>query len=110
MKRPILLLLTLAGLYYAGANRMLSQSAPLPVQNRFAGPTSSQPLALDANGTLLAVANPDNNTVTFFDVEADHNRRLREVQVGKEPWGVALNPQGNRAYVANTVSGTVSVL
>ena len=78
--------------------------------NRFVGPTSSQPLALSANGTLLLVANPDNNTVTLFDVTRDRNRRLGEVPVGREPNGVAVNPQGTRGYVANTVSGTVTVL
>ncbi|MBL8230671.1 MAG: beta-propeller fold lactonase family protein [Bryobacterales bacterium] len=97
-------------LYLIAQIGLMSQQGPPTPSNRFAGPTSSQTLALDANGTLLAVANPDNNTVTFFDVASDRNRRLREVQVGKEPWGVALNPQGTRAYVANTVSGTVSVL
>jgi YVTN family beta-propeller protein len=97
-------------LYLIAQIGLLSQQGPPATLSRFAGPTSSQTLALDANGTLLVVANPDNNTVTFFDVSGDANRRLREVQVGKEPWGVALNPQGTRAYVANTVSGTVSVL
>lgn len=97
------------GAYFATSGAQ-SQSAPPPVQNRFVGSISSQPLALDANGTLLAVANPDNNTVTIFDVGADRNRRLREVLVGKEPNGVALNPQGTRLYVANTVSGTISVI
>lgn len=95
---------------YMATDGAQSQSAPPPVLNRFTGAINSQPLALDANGTLLAVANPDNNTVTFFDVGADRNRRLREVAVGKEPNGVVLNPQGTRAYVTNTVSGTVSVL
>lgn len=90
-------------------HKLLSQQAP-PVQARFSAPTSSQPIALDASGTLLVVANPDNNSVTFFDVAGDRNRRLAEVSVGKEPNGVALNPQGTRAYVANTVSGTLSVL
>jgi YVTN family beta-propeller protein len=77
--------------------------------SRFAGPTSSQPLALDANNSLLAVANPDNNSVTFFDVRAKA-RRLAQVGVGQEPNGVALLPDGSKAYVANTVSGTVSVI
>src|SRR5262245_14025955 len=104
------ILIAIAGAYFVGGTRILSQSAPPPVQTRFSGPTSSQPLAMDANSTLLVVANPDNNSVTFFDVDADHNRKLREVQVGREPWGVTLNPQGTRAYVANTVSGTVTVL
>src|SRR5690242_13578649 len=57
---------------------------------RFAGPTSAQPLALSGDGAFLAVANPDNNSVTFFDLRADRNRRLAEVPVQTEPWGVAL--------------------
>src|SRR5207249_10794777 len=32
------------------------------------------------------------------------------VNVGREPNGVALAPDGREAYVANTVDGTVSVL
>jgi len=77
---------------------------------RFAGSISSQPLAISADGGLLASVNPDNNTVTFFDVNNDRNARLGETTVGQEPNGVALTPDGRRAYVANTVSGTVSVL
>ena len=63
---------------------------------RFPGPTSSQPLALSADDSLLAVANPDNNTVTFFDTKNNY-ARLAEVAVGKEPNGVALSPDGTRA-------------
>ncbi|MBI4908750.1 MAG: beta-propeller fold lactonase family protein [Acidobacteria bacterium] len=96
--------------WYLTTRGAQSQSAPPPVLSRFAGPTSSQTLALDGNGTWLVVANPDNNSVTFFDVANDRNRKLREIPVGEEPNGVAVNPQGTRAYVANTVSGTISVL
>lgn len=95
---------------YLATTGALSQQAPPPTLNRFVGPTNSQPIALDANGTLLASVNPDNNSVTFFDVTRDTNKRLREIPVGAEPNGVAINPQGTRAYVANTVSGTISVL
>lgn len=77
---------------------------------RFAGPTSSQPLALSADGSLLAVANPDRNTVSFFDVAADHDRRLARVDVMSEPWGVAVAPDGVKTWVANTASGTVTVI
>jgi YVTN family beta-propeller protein len=77
---------------------------------RFRGGINSQPLALSADDSLLAVCNPDNNTVSLFDVSGDANRRLAEVPVGQEPNGVALLPDGSRAYVANTVSGTVSVI
>jgi YVTN family beta-propeller protein len=82
-------------------------AAPL---TRFAGPTSSQPLALSADGAFLVAANPDSNTVTFFDLRADRNRRVAEVPVQSEPNGVAFMPDGRKAYVANTVSGTVSVI
>ena len=77
---------------------------------RFSGPTSSQPLALTADDAFLAAVNPDGNTVTFFDLRLDRNRRLAEVPVQTEPNGVALAPDGSKAYVANTVSGTVSVM
>src|SRR5438046_2147184 len=81
-------------------------SAQGPV--RFTGPTSSQPLALSADDSLLIVANPDNNSVSFFDTKT--NTKLAEIPVGKEPNGVAMAPDGLRAYVANTADGTVSVL
>lgn len=77
---------------------------------RFAGATSSQSLALSADGEFLVVANPDNDSVTVFDVKNDKNQRLAEIPVGIEPNGVALMPDGDVGYVANTVSGTVSVL
>src|SRR5215475_2124494 len=79
-------------------------------QAAFSGPTSSQPLALSADGDVLAVANPDNNSVTFFDTSRATPRLIDEVTVGREPNGVALSPDGREAYVANTVDGTVSVL
>ncbi len=77
---------------------------------RFAGPTSSQPLALSGDDAFLASVNPDGNTVSFFDLRLDRNRRLAEVPVQTEPNGVAMLPDGSKAYVANTVSGTVSVM
>ena len=77
---------------------------------RFVGPTSSQPLALSADGSFLVVANPDNDSVSFIDTRLDRNRKLVEVRVQREPNGVAFMPNGRKAYVANTVSGTVSVI
>ena len=76
----------------------------------FSGPTSSQPLALSADGELLVVANPDNNSVTFFDTSRPVPVKIEEVRVGREPNGVALAPDGREAYVANTLDGTVSVI
>lgn len=77
---------------------------------RYSGPISSQPIALSADGWLLASVNPDNGTVSFFNVSEDRNIKLAEVKVQTEPNGVALSPGGDEAYVANTVSGTVTVI
>src|SRR5262245_654948 len=86
------------------------QASPFAQVVRFVGPTSSQPLALNGDGNLLAVVNPDNDSVTFFDVTGGINVKLAEVAVGDEPNGVVLSPSGSTAYVANSVSGTISVL
>ena len=83
---------------------------PPPAGARFAGPTSSQPLALTADNAYLVVANEDNDSVTFFDVRNDAHRKLAEVPVQSEPSGVAFMPDGSKAYAANAVSGSVSVI
>jgi YVTN family beta-propeller protein len=103
-------LLTAAGLLLVCA--MVFSQVALEAQPaaRFAGATSSQPLALSANGDFLAAVNPDNNSVSFFDLRLGRNRRVATVPVGIEPNGVAFSPNGRVAYVANTVSGTVSVM
>src|SRR5213594_3633292 len=88
---------------------LLAQPIPAKHKGGFSGSTSSQPLALSADGELLAVANPDNNTVTFLDTSRPVPQLREEVKAGREPNGVALAPDGKEAYVANTVDGTVSV-
>ena len=97
--------LTLTGVLLTDSVIVTAQGA-----GRFAGPTSSQPLALSASGDILAVVNPDNNSVSIFDLRADKNRRLATVPVQTEPNGVAVLPNGLKAYVANTVSGTITVI
>jgi YVTN family beta-propeller protein len=87
-----------------------ADGATSAVVKRFAGPTSSQNLALTADNSFLVVANPDNNSVSFFDVRGDANIKLKETKVQTEPNGVAFLPDGSKAYVANTVSGTVSMI
>jgi YVTN family beta-propeller protein len=107
--RPIVLAIALvaAGLLIHWQN---AANAVNGVPTRFAGPTSSQPLAVTADDAFLAVANPDNNSVSIFDVRNDANTKLAEVPVQTEPNGVAFLPNGSKLYVANTVSGTVSVV
>src|SRR5437870_5719466 len=99
--------LTVAGLLWFEQRPVIAQTTPV---TRFVGATSSQPLALTADDAFMAVVNPDNNSVSFFDLRLDRNRRLAEVPVQTEPNSVAMLPDGSKAYVANTVSGTVSVI
>jgi YVTN family beta-propeller protein len=101
----VLIVLVTGGLVW-----FLETPADALTVDTFTGPTSSQPLALTASDEFLAAVNPDNNSVSFFDLREDSNRRLAEVPVQTEPNGVAMMPDGSKAYVANTVSGTVSVI
>jgi YVTN family beta-propeller protein len=91
---------------------MLSDTHLIVAQgaSRFVGSTHSSPIALSADDSLLAVVNPDANTITLFDVGGDRNLPLGEIAVGGEPNGVAVSPDGKFVYVANTLDGTVSVL
>src|SRR5947207_15680061 len=83
---------------------------PIPAKHKVgcSGSTSSQPLALSADGELLPVANPDNNTVTFFHTSPPVPARFAEVSDGGQPNGVANAPNESDAYVATKVDATVS--
>lgn len=78
------------------------------------GPSRSTNVALSADDRTLVVANRDVDTVTVLAVRdaqgADHFEKRAEIAVGDEPRAVALAPDATTAYVANTASGTVSVL
>ena len=72
-------------------------------------------IALNRSGDLLFVANREADSLTVFAVGGGHESattggltKLAEVPVGEEPVCVAAD--GERAFVANAVSGTVSVV
>lgn len=73
------------------------------------GPTQSSPIALTPSGRALWVCNPDTDTVSVINIENDANQKVAEVAVGDEPNNLAIAANGT-IYVANTVSGTVSVI
>lgn len=72
--------------------------------------THTSPIAVSADDKRVWSVNPDNDTVSVFDVEHDANRKVAEIKVGKEPWCVVLTPDGEKAYVTNMAAGTVSVI
>src|SRR5438034_5418973 len=87
---------------------LLAQPTPAKHKGGFSGATSSQPLALSADGELLAVANPDNNTVTFFDTSRPVPDPIEEVNVGREPNGVALAPEDRKSTRLNSSHTVIS--
>jgi YVTN family beta-propeller protein len=75
------------------------------------GTNKSGPIDLSPDGETLVAANIDTGTVSFFAVDDDGLlTKVNEVRTGDEPRSVAILPNKPWAYVANTVSGTVSVL
>jgi YVTN family beta-propeller protein len=70
--------------------------------------TQSSPIALSADNTRLVNVNPDANTITLFDATVTPPAILAEIPVGTEPVSVAL--ANGKAYVANSASGSVSVV
>lgn len=73
-------------------------------------PISSSPIVLNSADRFLWVCNPDNDTVTVVDVGSDLNRKVAEINVGNEPQSVSLSADNSKAYVANAISGTISVI
>ena len=75
-----------------------------------ASPTHASPIAITSDNSQVWSVNPDNNSVSVFNVAADANVKIAEVPVGIEPWCVAITPNNAKVYVTNMASGTVSVI
>jgi YVTN family beta-propeller protein len=73
-------------------------------------PTRSSPIAITSDNRFVWSVNPDNNSVSVFNVASGVNQKVAEIPVGTEPWGVAITPDNAKVYVTNMVSGTVSVV
>ncbi len=75
---------------------------------QFTRPTTSSPIALSADNSLLWVVNPDDDSVSV--IRTDTNRVIAKIGVGDEPQSVALDPTNTFAYVANAASNNVTVI
>jgi len=73
---------------------------------------SDFPAFADSYREYAYVTNGSDNTVAVFDLV--HNRRDREITVGHQPTGLAVNPVLNEVYVVNSqpnsAEGSVSVI
>lgn len=72
-------------------------------------PSRSSPIALSQSQVFLVNVNPESDSITVFDAQADPTK-LAEVAVGGDPESVAIHPDSTKAYVANAQDGTVSVV
>lgn len=68
-------------------------------------------LALTKNDSELWVVNSASNDISVIDLGNPTNpQRTANIPVGDNPRGIAIAPQGDYAYVNNTLAGTVSVI
>jgi YVTN family beta-propeller protein len=79
-------------------------------QSSVPSPTHSSPIAITSDDQFVWSVNPDNDSVSVFNVAGDANQKVAEIAVGKEPWCVAITPDNTKVYVTNMASGTVSVI
>src|SRR5262245_59291475 len=72
--------------------------------------TQSSSIALSVSGNYLVAANPDTNTISVF--QPTSLARIGEITVGTAPESVAVHEGISipTAYVANSLSGSVSVV
>ena len=71
--------------------------------------SSAQAVLVDdsSTGPYAYITNQYDNTVSVINTVT--NTVTATIPVGNTPIGIAINPAGTRAFVANSVSGNVSV-
>jgi len=68
-------------------------------------------IALARQDTELWVVNAGSNDVSVLDIsDPTRPRRTAHIPVGDNPRGITLHPDGQTAYVNNTLAGTISVI
>ena len=65
-------------------------------KHRHARATRSSPIAITSDDRFVWSVNPDNNSVSVFNVAGDANMKIAEIPVGSEPWCVAITPDDAR--------------
>ncbi len=91
---------------------MISSNSQLSKVQAFASPfpNYSSPIVLNNGNRFVWVVNPDNNSVTRIDIGNEPNFTTISIPVGQEPQSLVLAADDTKVYVANCVSGTVSVI
>jgi len=86
-----------------------SEHIPLPETDRPVGlPWDA---ALAKNDQELWVANAASNDVSVVNISnPSHPTRVANIPVSHNPRGIVISPDGDTAYINNTLAGTVSVI
>ena len=79
----------LAGAEQAGSGSAL---APAKKPERFA--TRSSPIAITHDDKYVWSVNPDNDSVSVFNVTHDESAKIAEIKVGKRKYHVEIDEQG----------------
>lgn len=79
--------------------------APPTVVGVLKRPSKSSTVAVSDDDQVIAMVNPEDNSVTIFS-GADESL-VAKVPVGKEPSSVAISPDGKTAFVSNRADATV---
>jgi YVTN family beta-propeller protein len=67
--------------------------------------------ALSQDEKQLWVVNSASNDLSVIDIsDPDHPGRVTNIPVGDNPRGIVFSPDGNTAFVNNTLAGTLSVI
>lgn len=74
----------------------------------------SSSIAITTDNRIVVVVNREANSASVIEVRnkkgEDSNTLLAEVEVGKEPRYVAINPDNNLAFISNAQDNTVSII
>jgi hypothetical protein len=75
----------------------------------FAEPTYSSPIAVSNGGGFVWSVNPDDDSVSVIRTDTDELAG-QSIRVGDEPQSIALDPNGQFAYVASAADSSVTVI
>jgi YVTN family beta-propeller protein len=91
------------------ASQLPATFAPRRVHAAFNRATTSSPIVVSNDDSLVLSVNPDDDSVSVINT-ATNQLATANVRVGDEPRAIAIDPDGTFAYVANAASNSVSVL
>src|SRR5262245_42023203 len=106
-RRAWLMILGAAGVagWWSAGDPWMGGASRSATSQTIASPTRSSPIAITNDNQFVWSVNPDNNSVSVFNVAGDVDQKVAEVPVGAEPWCVAITPNDAKVYVTGMVAG-----